>query len=328
MRAEAAVRARAERLPVTIVRPSAVYGEGERDISQSFPLAAHRLQPVVGLRSKHTVMVYVGDLVKGIVDVALEESAVNQIYFLNHPEVVTTREVIKAVGEAMGKSWGIRFPVPILFMRLAAPLAEWFYQIVRGRPAITRDKVRELAQRHWLSDSSRAERDFGWRAEHDLLRGMRRTTRGYLETQRELSEMPLEREGPLWMKYWLSGTLLGGVVEALSAWGGVAQFEPPWAVYLVVLGYFGLVLGSLANLLRRKDVLVQFLAGGLLQGALELLNGLELMPLLSWHYAPGWPFGVTSVWARAAILSLTGALFVVAINAWMRYLYKRRLRLG
>ena len=61
-RAEEAVLSYADRVPVTIVRPSSVYGERERDISQAFPMVEKRLQPKLGIPTKYTVSVFVGDL--------------------------------------------------------------------------------------------------------------------------------------------------------------------------------------------------------------------------------------------------------------------------
>jgi dihydroflavonol-4-reductase len=328
LRAEEAVSAFADRLPVTVVRPSAVYGEREKDISQSFSTIASRIQPVLGLKPKYTVMVYVGDLVRGIVEAAEAETTLNQTYFLNHPEVLTTKAVTQTIARAMEKPKGIRFPVPILLMRLAAPLAESVQHFTRERPPVTRDKVRELSQRFWVSDPSKAERDFGWEAEHDLLHGMQITTRRFFDEARELRRMPLEDRLSLWLKYLVVAIALGSLIEIVSALGRFYSFTPPWLAFLAVLGFFGLVLGTLAMWLRTRSDMVQFLVGTVLVGAAEALNVLGLFPVPGWQFAPGWPFGITNDWLRAFVLAFAGGIFILVVNAVMRGLYKRRLRLG
>lgn len=328
MRAEEAVLAYADRLPVTIVRPSAVYGERERDISQTFPMIARRLQPVLGLKTKHTVMVYVGDVVRGMIDAAESEATLKQIYFLNHPKVLTTKTVVKTIAKAIGKPQGVRFPVPITPMRFAAPFAELIHHFTRNRPSITRDKVRELAQRFWVADPSKAKRDFGWEAGHDLPRGMQLTTKYFFDEERELREMPLEESASLWFKYLAIAVALGSLIEITSALGRFYRFTPWWLVFLVVLGAFGLTLGTLAMWLRGQGELVQFLVGTILVGVVEALNALGVIPSLGWQFAPGWPFGITNVWVRSLVLGFAGGVFIVVVNALMRSLYKRRLRLG
>jgi len=326
LRAEEAVLGYADRLPVTIVRPSAVYGEREKDISQTYPTVASRLQPVLGLEPKYTVMVYVGDLVRGMVEAAEAETTLSQTYFLNHPEALTTRRVVETIARAMGKAQGIRIPVPIFLMRLAAPLAELVHHFNRERPPVTRDKVRELAQRFWVADPSKARRDFGWHAEHDLLHGMQATTQHFLEEERQLRQMPLEGRLSLWLKYLAVGVVLGGLIEIISALGRFYTFTPPWLVFFAVLCLFGLTLGTLAMWLRTRGGLLQFLVGTTLTAAAEALNALGVIQ--AWQFAPGWPFGITNEWARSLVLGFAGGVFILVVNAVMRGLYKRRLRMG
>jgi nucleoside-diphosphate-sugar epimerase len=328
MRAEEAVRGYAERLPVTIVRPSSVYGEGERDIAQTFPLIGRRLQPVLGLQTKYTVMVYVGDLVRGFVDAAESVATLKQTYFLNHPRVLTAKEIVTTIAKAMDKALGLQIPVPLLALRLAAPFAELAHHFSRNRPPLTRDKAREIGRRFWVADPSKAKRDFGWEAEHDVLQGMRITTASFLEEEKQLRLMPLESNAWRWFKYVTCAVALGSMIEISSAVGGFYRFTPWWTVFLVVFGAFGLSLGTLAMWLRRQGEWVQLLAGTALAGALEALNALGLVPFVSWQFAPGWPFGITDLWVRSLVLGLAGGAFVLLVNALARLLYRRRLKLG
>ena len=142
--------------------------------------------------------------------------------------------------------------MPIPLMRLAAPLVEGVRSFTRRRPPITRDKVRELSQRFWVADPSKAARDFGWKAEHGLLEGMRVTLKYFAEKETELRRMPLEGRLSLWLKYLVVAVLLGSLVEITSALGRFYTFTPPWLVLGVVFGGFGLLLGTLAMWLRMR----------------------------------------------------------------------------
>jgi nucleoside-diphosphate-sugar epimerase len=328
MQAEDIAHSFAGRVPVTIVRPSSVYGEREKDISQVFPAVQQRLQPKVGVLPKFTVMVYVQDLVQGFIAAAESDKTIDQVYFLNHPQLLDAGQLTKTIAAACNKSAGLRFPVPIFLFRLAAPFAEALHQFNRQRPPITRDKAREVAQRFWVADPSKAKRDFGWAAQHDLLHGMQNTTQYYFDVQRRNLQMPLESGLSRWLKYLAVAVLLGGFIEISSATGGFYKFDPAWFVFVIVFGAFGLSLGTLAMLLRMHSALVQFLAGSLLAGAVELANVFHLLPNVRWDFAFGWPFGITSPIWRSVVLGMAGGAFVLIVNAILLALYKRRLRLG
>jgi nucleoside-diphosphate-sugar epimerase/uncharacterized protein (DUF362 family) len=327
-KAEGIVGQYGEHLPVTIVRPAPVYGERERDLSQTFGLIAQGIHPRLGLRDTRTVMVYVADVVEGIIAAAESENTSNRTYFLNHPAVLTSTQVVKTIAAAMGRPQGITVPVPLTLMRLVAPLAEYTASFTRERPSTTRDKVRELAQHAWVADPSAARRDFGWEARHDLLQGMVPTTQYFLARQAEEREMAAESRKSRWLKYVTLATLLGVLIEISSATGKFYWFEPGWLVFVVIFGAFGLALGSVAHAVRRWSGLAQLAIGSVAAGVAELLNGLNLTSEVRWVFAPGWPLGIQDTTLRALVLGLAGGIFVLVVNAIMRAYYRRRLRFG
>ena len=324
-RAESLVLEYGRDLPVTIVRPASVYGERERDVAQVFPAVERRIQPIVGWRMKYLVMVDVEDLVRGFVDAAESANSVGKIYFLMHPQILTTRDVTRTVAQAMDRSAGVPLPVPIAAFTLAAPAAQFVTRFTRDRPAITRDKAREVAQRFWLADPSASARDFGWAAQHDLLAGMRRTTSAWRGEEATERDMPLEPPAIRWVKYLCVATLIGALIELQSYLAAFYTFTPWWLVFVVIVGAFGLGLGSVAMLLRRSTEIVQLAAGTAIATAVEMLN---VVAFHAWTFKPGWPFGITSPWIRSVVLGLAGGAFVLVVNAVMLSLYRLRLRKG
>ena len=328
MKAEDVVLSYNDHIPVTIVRPSPVYGERERDISQTFAIINQHIQPRLGIQPKYSVMVYVGDLVRGFIDAAESDKSIGQTYFLNHPRLLTTGEVVKSIATALNKPDGIMFPVPIPLVGLAAPLAEAMHHFSRERPATTRDKVKELSQSFWAADSLKARHDFGWEAKTDLVSGMKPTTAYYFEEQRQLAEMALETVKSRWLKYLTVAVGLGIFIEISSATGKFYTFTPGWFVFVIIFAAFGFGLGTLAMLLRKKSGLVQLLAGTILAGAVELANALALIPGVRWDFAAGWPFGITDPILRSVVLGFAGGIFLLVVNAIMKAIYKRRLKMG
>ena len=313
----------AARLPVTIVRPSSVYGAREQDLSQTYPLVDSRIHPKLGIRPKYIVAVFVDDLVRGFVDAAESGNTLGKTYFLNHKEVLSASDVIQGIANGMDKSAGVTIPVPLFLIQLAAPAAELMHRFTRGRPAMTRDKAREVSQRFWVADPGAAQRDFGWVAQQNISQGMRATTQAWRAERDAGRAMALE--DILWAKYLIVASAIGGLIEAQSHLGGFYTFNPAWLVWVVIFGGFGLVLGTLAMLLRRTGPLPQFLIGTALAGAAEVLNAAVFH---AWTFREGWPLGITNAYERAILLGGAGGIFVVLVNLIMQALYGLRLSKG
>lgn len=321
-------RHKASGVPVTVVRPPAVYGERERDIAQLFGAVESRIHPILGWQTKHLVTVYVGDLVEGMIAAAESEVANGQRYFLNHPKVYTAKSMVKTVARAVDKPFGVSIPVPIPLFAVLAPVAELAVQFTRARPPTTRDKVREMGVKNWVASPAKAKRDFGWEAKTELVDGMAQTIRYWRTGEDELRKMPLEKGVRSWLKFLVVGLILGCLIEITAALGKFYTFDPGWLALPVIFVGFSFALGSVAMITRAWHPILQFVLGTAVTGSAELANALGILPGVSWTFAPGWPFGITDPYLRVAVTGAAGGIFVLIVNAIMRSFYRRRQRLG
>ncbi len=328
MKAEEAALEFGSRIPVTIVRPSAVYGEQEKDLSQTYAIVENRLQPKLGIMKKYLVMVYVGDLVEGIIAAAESPKSLNQIYFLNHPEVLTAKTAIRTIARAMNKSFGLLLPTPLFLMRLIAPFSELIYHFTRERPQMTRDKAREISQRFWVANPAKAREDFGWEAKNSLLEGMRKTIPVYRQEQKELRDRPLDKGLMQVIKYLIVAIVIGVILETISNLAGFYTFNTPWGILVISVGVIGIGFGLLSLALKKCNWVVQFIIGTVIAGAIELLNYLNMLPVIHWEFTAGFPLGITDPWIRTIVLAFPGGLMIIVLNMIMRSFYKKRLRLG
>ena len=324
-KAEEAVKNFKDHLPLTIVRPPAVYGERETDLSQIYTVISKRVHPKLGILKKYLVMVYVGDLVKGMIQAAESDNTLNKTYFLTHNEVLTAKSVTKTIARAMNKAFGVTIPVPLIFIRLAAPFAELIYHLSRNRAQMTRDKAREVSQRFWVATSAKAKKDFSWEAENNLFEGMKKTIPHFMTRLSQLREMILESGIVFWLKYIVVASILGVIIELTSFIGKFYTFDPWWMIFVIMFGAFGLILGSLAQITRKTGDIVQFIVGTVLAGVVEILNT-EIFHL--WIFKEAWPFGINNSWVRSIVLGMAGGIFIIIVNQIMISLYKKRLRVG
>jgi len=176
---ERAVMACADRLPVTIVRPPAVYGPRDRNFLPLFRSAVRlKRVPIIGKGSKQAAFVYVTDLAEGIRLAAEAPAGVGRTYFIaggNH----TMGQVVAAVCSALGMP-PRRLAIPPLLARLAGEIGQLQWAIT-GRPRIvSRRKVRDMLQPRWTCSWARARRELGYREAVGLEEGMRRTVEWYV----------------------------------------------------------------------------------------------------------------------------------------------------
>jgi len=168
----------ADRLPVTIVRPPAVYGPRDKDIFEFFRTFSRGLQPMVGFSEKYVSLIHVLDLVRGIAMAAECEGARGRTYFLSSTRAYGWKEVGEVTRRAMGRR-ALRLRIPEPGVYAIASIAH-FASLFSPRPAlINLEKARDMVQNYWTCDSSRAKRDFGFKQEISLEEGIAGTVEWY-----------------------------------------------------------------------------------------------------------------------------------------------------
>ena len=176
-RMEDAVRRDFSDLGVTVVRPPAVYGPREADLYEMVKGASRGLFPVVGdAHGPRISMVHVGDLVRGMADLAESDDAVGETYFVG-TRGYSWAEVRAAVESALGRRT-LKLPVPGPVIRAAGALAERVGGWTGRLPPLTADKA-EAARHAWTCDSSKARAAVGYEPSVGLAEGMAETVAWY-----------------------------------------------------------------------------------------------------------------------------------------------------
>ena len=177
---ERIVLAAADRLPVTIVRPPAVYGPRDRNVLPLFR-AARRLGrvPIVGKASKQATFVHAADLARGIALAAASPAAVGKTYFLGSG-TYTMADVVAAVAATLGIR-PRRLAIPALLARLAGEIGELKWALTGRSQIVSRRKVRDMLQPRWTCSWARARDELGYREQVGLADGMRQTADWYAD---------------------------------------------------------------------------------------------------------------------------------------------------
>jgi dihydroflavonol-4-reductase len=168
----------ARTFPVTILRPSAVYGPNDSEIFMIFRMIKFGCLVTPGHATRRFSLIHVDDLAAGIIQAGESNLPSGEIFFLSRPEAYTWEDVGQAIARSLGKSYRqIALPQ---WMATAAGIAGDFWAHGTGRPAtLNSQKVRELLEPSWLCDSSKAQSRFGFTPSIDLGSGIPQTVRWY-----------------------------------------------------------------------------------------------------------------------------------------------------
>ena len=165
-------------LPVTIVRPPAVYGPRDDDFLEVFKYIKLGIKPLIGKKQKFISIIHVNDLVRGIQIAAEHPNAENQIFFISNKEACSWIELEDTIARIMDKK-ALKIVLPDLALDVAAFISEKAAKIFNKTAILNRDKANEMKQNFWLVDASQAEQKLGFVAEIPLELGLKETYNWY-----------------------------------------------------------------------------------------------------------------------------------------------------
>jgi dihydroflavonol-4-reductase len=177
--AEQALMGLADQLPLTIVRPSAVFGPRDRDFFAYFALVKRGLELQLGRHERVVSLIYIRDLIDLLVLTLDSDAALGQIYF-GCGQAYSYTELSEAIAVALNRrTWCVVVPEAVL-----APLALWsrVQGRVLGRPALLNDqRIVDLRQRYWVCSGEKARQELAFTARCDLATAVRETANWYCE---------------------------------------------------------------------------------------------------------------------------------------------------
>ncbi len=176
---EAAALALRDQMAVQVLRPSVVYGPGDRGLLPFFRMARLRLIPVIGRGENRISFIYATDLVEGITALLAHEPDGSPYFHIADAEgPYTWRQLVGALSVAVGRSVAV-VPAPALGFSAAAVLMEGVAKVVRRPALLDRGKVAEMKQRAWACDSAALTATTGWTPRTPLAAGLRDTVEWY-----------------------------------------------------------------------------------------------------------------------------------------------------
>lgn len=171
-----------DKLPVTIIRPPAVYGPRDKDTLYFFQLINKGIILAFGLKESYLSLIYVKDLARGLILAAESQKSSGQIYFLTDGKTYAWSEAFGVIRDALGVK-AIRLRVPKSLLVTSAFFSEAFTRLLGKTPLLHLGRAKDLCQRFWICDTSKAKADLGFLPGYDLKIGAVKTASWYRENK-------------------------------------------------------------------------------------------------------------------------------------------------
>lgn len=187
---EHAAESFAERVPITVVRPPIVLGEGDE---KSVPLFRSVIQLGIhlapGLKPQRFSLIHADDLAELLILAAErgqrlaslhqpDRSASQGYYFAACEQNPTYSELGRLIGEAVGRRVLV-IPTLMPVVRTVAAVGEAFSHVSHHPLLMNLDKAREIAAGSWLCSAETARKELGFEVGVPLIERLRQTAEWY-----------------------------------------------------------------------------------------------------------------------------------------------------
>ncbi len=172
LQGEKIVLAHKKDLPVTIIRPPAVYGPRDRDLLIFFKMVKSGIIPYWG--KCYYSFIYIEDLINGIILSVLNRDAEGEIFFVSDGNIYCSDDIIKAISDALQKR-PIRLKIPKFIM----PLLGFISEKAKGVNIINTDKIKEMRHPYWICDTTKAIEKLGFAPSIKIKEGIKWTADWY-----------------------------------------------------------------------------------------------------------------------------------------------------
>ncbi len=164
LEAERACKAVKDELPITILRPTAVYGPRDNEMVEVFRSVSRGVLPITGDGSVKLTFVYGPDC--GAACIRAVEASVpsGATYFVSDGQIYVWREAVEDVESALGKRALVRIGVPFAILDTVAVGVEAFGKLRNKAVMLTREKAKVIRQ-SWVCGIEETTRDLGWKPE-------------------------------------------------------------------------------------------------------------------------------------------------------------------
>lgn len=165
--------------PYVILRPTGVYGPGEKDYFMEVKSVNSGLDFAVGTIPQRITFIYVKDLAT-VSFLALENEAIrNRHYFVADGDVHTDESYARMIQDILQKKHVLHARIPLALVHVACIGSEWIGRLLKKSMTLNTDKYIILKQRNWICDVTPLQDELSFTPAYPLRRGLEESIEWY-----------------------------------------------------------------------------------------------------------------------------------------------------
>lgn len=174
---ERLVMSHQNKISLSVIRISEVYGPADRRLLKLFRTIKKRYFFVIGSGKNLHHLIYVDDLIKGFFLAAENKKALGEIFVLSGKEAITTSEMVRTIASELGVK-SPKFKAPLFPFRFAATIMEFILRPLGIQPPLHRRRMDFF--RKSFSFSPQKSRDIlGFEPGYSFRQGVAETKKWY-----------------------------------------------------------------------------------------------------------------------------------------------------
>jgi nucleoside-diphosphate-sugar epimerase len=164
------------KLPISIFRPTGIYGPGDMRLLKFFRMVKKR-RPLIGSGEPHYHLTHIDDLVRGIILCGTRQAAIGEVFILGGPEAPTLRQWYDTIAEVLGVN-PRKMQLPVWPFLAVGAVCEFLFKPLGLQPPIHRRSVHFFTHdRAFKIDKAR--RLLGYEPQIKVKAGMKATADWY-----------------------------------------------------------------------------------------------------------------------------------------------------
>lgn len=166
--------------PHVIIRAPIVFGPGDMDMLEAFRMVRKGIIPLLGQKERRYSVIYVKDLVRGIIAAAASPCQ-NEIFYIANAQPVEWQSFLEDVARLLGRKKTRKIVVPEILGRGLAELSEIRIRAFKRRAIFNRDKFNEMKFPAWVCSAGKIDNLIHFQPRIPLLEALQETIRWYKE---------------------------------------------------------------------------------------------------------------------------------------------------
>ncbi len=164
-------------IPYIIIRPTAIYGPGDRDTLLLFKSIKKGIETSLTKEKQQLTFIYVEDMARAYMLAALH-SGFPKCYHISDGNFYTSTELNDYLKQVLHKHT-IKLYIRPGILKVAASFIDKYNTITDSSSILTKNKVNELKAINWKIDSNKIQKELNFKARIDLKTGIELTYHWY-----------------------------------------------------------------------------------------------------------------------------------------------------